>query len=173
MSKKQDHKDKTGSLPLDRLMLLERFKRESGKLNQLLQDFDLHGVATEAEQVEFWERYAVEAAGLLQMFGQISRLQGGGGRDRILAFLLRHVGEVVDGVALHAVSGVSEYGRRTRELREQGWRISTHENDSLLKPGQYRLESPEKDLEVASAYEEKQTRKKRGEKPSGPNLRLV
>jgi hypothetical protein len=110
---------------------------------------------------------------MIDLFGRISKMQGGGGRDRILEFLQRHVGEVVEGIALYAVSGVSENRRRTRELREQGWKISSHDQDPLLKPGQYRLESLKKDPEKARAYEEKQKRKKRGNKPQEPELRLI
>jgi len=174
MNKKHSGEESAHRLALDRLLLLEEFKRQSDDVNKLLEDYDLHGVATEAEKAEFWERFAVEGAELVHAFSGISRLQGGGGRERILSFLQRHIGVVVDGIVLYAVSGVSEYGRRTRELREMGWKISTQENDPLLKPGQYRLDSLEKDPQVVEKYEAKTRRKKRGNKPPDePELRLI
>jgi hypothetical protein len=45
-------------------------------------------------------------------------------RDRIIAYLRRFPGEVVDGNELMVVAGISEYARRVRELRvEAGWPI--------------------------------------------------
>jgi hypothetical protein len=63
------------------------------------------------------------------------------GRDRILRFLQLRVGRVVDKEALSGVSGIYEWARRVRELRdEEGWPISSNENRPDLKPGQYVLE---------------------------------
>lgn len=173
MSKKPSREEKTLRLAMDRLMLFDEFKHKSGELNALLQDFDLHGVASDSERQEFWERYAVEGAGLIHLFGAISKLQGGGGQDRILRFFQHHVGEVVEGIALYAVSGISEYGKRVRELRDMGWDISSHHHDPMLRAGQYRLESLEQNLKKAGSYEEKQKRKKQGSTPEKPGLRLV
>lgn len=40
--------------------------------------------------------------------------------------------------------GITEWGRRVRELRrEEGYKILTHNDRSDLKPGQYLLEDPE------------------------------
>lgn len=54
-------------------------------------------------------------------------LPGGGemsGKKRILEYLRAHTGAVVAGNELMAVSGISEYARRVRELRvEEGWPI--------------------------------------------------
>lgn len=45
-------------------------------------------------------------------------------RDRILAYLRKHIGQVIDGDELMVVAGISEYARRIRELRvEHGWSI--------------------------------------------------
>jgi len=41
-----------------------------------------------------------------------------------------------------AAHGAVEWGRRLRELREEGWKISSHNDRSGLKPGQYMLEAP-------------------------------
>ncbi len=65
-----------------------------------------------------------------------------GARERILRYLLLRVGQVVDKDAIAGVSGISEWARRVRELRdEQGWPILSDENRSDLKPGQYVLEA--------------------------------
>jgi 5-methylcytosine-specific restriction endonuclease McrA len=67
----------------------------------------------------------------------------GGSRQKILDFLLNHVGEVLDGQEIRAASGgASEWARRLRELRDEyGWPISTNKDRGDLRPGQYRLES--------------------------------
>ena len=64
-----------------------------------------------------------------------------GAKRRIGEYLMRNIGRVVDARALRAISGdVSEWGRRTRELRDHdGWKILTHNDRSDLKPGQYLL----------------------------------
>lgn len=68
-----------------------------------------------------------------------------GSKDGIRQFLLANIGRVVDSHELQtAAGGASEFGRRTRELRdEEGWAILTHNDSNDLKPGQYLLrESP-------------------------------
>jgi hypothetical protein len=73
-----------------------------------------------------------------------------GARDRILLYLLAHVGAPVEKEELDGVSGIQEWARRVRELRlEEGWRISTQENRDDLAPGQYLLESGEPDRAAA------------------------
>jgi len=66
-----------------------------------------------------------------------------GARQRILDFLVAHVGEVLEGNDIRVASGdVSEWARRLRELRdEHGWPILTHKDRDDLRPGQYLLES--------------------------------
>lgn len=65
-----------------------------------------------------------------------------GARDRLRAYFLMHLGEVLDSDTLREVAGVSEWARRVRELRnEEGYQILTHNDRSSLKPGQYLLES--------------------------------
>lgn len=47
-------------------------------------------------------------------------------RDRILAYMRKYPGEVIQGDELMIVAGISEYARRIRELRvEHGWPIMT------------------------------------------------
>lgn len=72
---------------------------------------------------------------------------GHGGKTKILEYLQERVGEVVYGEELAAVSGISEWARRVRELRVQdGYRIEE------LGRSRYRLEGEEPDLAVASAW---------------------
>ncbi len=64
-----------------------------------------------------------------------------GARKKIKAFLLQHVGEVLESDDIRAASGnKSEWARRVRELRnEEGMNIVTHNDKSDLRPGQYLL----------------------------------
>jgi len=65
-----------------------------------------------------------------------------GARVKLRAFLIEHVGQVLDSESLRAVAGTSEWGRRLRELRdEEGWPILSHNDLDTLRPGQYLLES--------------------------------
>jgi len=65
-------------------------------------------------------------------------------KARIKQHFLDHIGEVVTAAELQKVAApVSEWARRVRELREQeGWPVSTNNDDAGLKPGQYRLDGP-------------------------------
>ena len=59
-----------------------------------------------------------------------------------MRYLLVTRGKIVDKEELSGVSGIYEWARRIRELRmEEGWPISSSENRSDLKPGQYVLEA--------------------------------
>ena len=66
-------------------------------------------------------------------------------RERIRLYLTKHAGIVIKAAELEVVSGISEYGRRIRELRvEEGYKILTgHSNDPEnmvhLKPSEYLL----------------------------------
>lgn len=64
-----------------------------------------------------------------------------GARKKLKAFLLQHVGMVLDSEDLRRASGnASEWARRVRELRnEEGMNIVTHNDRSDLRPGQYML----------------------------------
>lgn len=63
-----------------------------------------------------------------------------GSKTKLRAYLLEHVGEVLDSNTLRAVAESSEWGRRLRELRdEEGMEILSHNDRSDLKPGQYVL----------------------------------
>ena len=83
---------------------------------------------------------------------------GVGARERIRLYLVRHAGVVIAAAELEVVSGISEYGRRVRELRVQdGYRILTgHSNDPEagldLKPSDYLLLDPEPDICAARRW---------------------
>ena len=58
--------------------------------------------------------------------------------------MLAHIGEVVTSQDLQAAAGseVTEWARRLRELRsDDGWPIRSNNDDSTLRPGEYRLDS--------------------------------
>lgn len=69
-------------------------------------------------------------------------------KDRLRAFFLEHVGEVVTSRQLQEVAApASEWARRVRELRdEERWPILTDKDLDRLSPGQYLLKElpPEK-----------------------------
>lgn len=64
-----------------------------------------------------------------------------GARARLRVHFLANLGRVMGSDELRAVAGgISEWGRRVRELRtEEGFAILTHNDRSDLKPGQYLL----------------------------------
>lgn len=64
-----------------------------------------------------------------------------GSKQKILDFLLCHIGETVSSVQLQAVSGgVAEWARRLRELRdEDGYQILSNRDRVDLKPREYIL----------------------------------
>ncbi len=61
-------------------------------------------------------------------------------RDRIRSFFEANVGKVLTTQQIREVGGISEYGRRIRELRdEEGMQILSHVDRHDLKPGEYLL----------------------------------
>ena len=77
-----------------------------------------------------------------------------GARDRILRYLQLTVGKIVDKEELSGVSGIYEWARRVRELRvEEGWPISSSENRSDLRPGQYLLEALAPDVALRERWQ--------------------
>jgi len=87
-----------------------------------------------------------------------SGCDAGDARERIRLYLVQHIGIVLDACELEVVSGISEYGRRVRELRVQdGYRIlscfsSDAEMGIELKRGQYLLLRPEPDATAARRW---------------------
>ena len=79
-------------------------------------------------------------------------------RERIRLYLIENVGEVIAAAELEVVSGISEYGRRVRELRVQdGYKILTGyssdpETGVDLKVREYLLVDPEPDVTAARRW---------------------
>jgi DNA mismatch endonuclease Vsr len=63
-------------------------------------------------------------------------------RDKLRKFFTANVGKALTTQQLREVAGISEYGRRIRELRDrEGFQIKTHVDRADLKPGEYILET--------------------------------
>ena len=68
------------------------------------------------------------------------KLKEPGARSKLRDYFVENVGIVLDSDTLREIAGVSEWGRRVRELRnEEGMNIVTHNDRSTLKPGEYML----------------------------------
>jgi len=78
-----------------------------------------------------------------------------GSKERIRQFFRANIGNVVTSIQIREAigSGVSEWARRLRELRdEEGWPIRSHNDDARLRPGEYLLEEePPERRDVAFA----------------------
>lgn len=74
----------------------------------------------------------------------MSQAREPGARAKLRAHFLDNLGRVMDSTELREVAGgISEWGRRIRELRtEEGYQIQTHNDLATLKPGQYLLTDP-------------------------------
>lgn len=74
-----------------------------------------------------------------------------GAKKALRQFFLANIGRVIDTCELRdAAGGAGQYGRRMRELREEGWIIHSHLDSSTLKPGQYLvLEAPRSSATLA------------------------
>jgi hypothetical protein len=79
-------------------------------------------------------------------------------RERIRLYMIRYVGMPLDAIELEIVSGISEYGRRIRELRVQdGYTIVSGPKDDdetkvSLKRNQYMLIRAEPDITAARRW---------------------
>lgn len=79
-------------------------------------------------------------------------------KDRIRAYFIDNVGVAIDSEELAIVGGISEFGRRIRELRvEEGFRIvsgasADDESGLVLKPDQYMLLDPKPDTDAAARW---------------------
>jgi len=63
-----------------------------------------------------------------------------GSKSKLRDFFQANLGKILDSKTLQVVADSSEWARRIRELRnEEGLNIITHNDDSSLKPGQYKL----------------------------------
>ncbi len=62
-------------------------------------------------------------------------------KEALRGYLEKRVGVVVVSADLQNVAGGAvQYSRRLRELRSEGWKISSHHDRTDLKPGEYMLE---------------------------------
>lgn len=81
-----------------------------------------------------------------------------GARERIRLYLRENAGVIITAAELEVVSGISEYGRRVRELRVQdGYKILTGysndpENGIKLRPSEYLLLEPDPDVTAARRW---------------------
>jgi nitrate reductase cytochrome c-type subunit len=81
-----------------------------------------------------------------------------GGRERLRVYMTRYVGVALDAIELEVVGGISEYGRRIRELRVQdGYKIVSgpldpEETGLNLRRNQYMLLRIEPDLTAAHRW---------------------
>lgn len=74
------------------------------------------------------------------------------GKDRIRAYLLVHIGEIVTNHELAGVAGTLEWARRVRELSvEEGLEIAS-EASAGLRPGEYRLDAGEANMVRAARW---------------------
>ena len=136
-----------------KLALLQEFRARIANLTRHIDEFDLHGLSQQ-DQAPFWETFVADGEALIRVFRRLVKQQGGSARDRLLNHFLKHVGEVIEGETLESVAGVSSWSRRVRELDvEFGYNIVTHEGDPSLRPGQYRLDSPQPDLHRAQQWQ--------------------
>lgn len=80
------------------------------------------------------------------------------GRERIRLYMIRYVGVSLDAIELEVVSGISDYGRRIRELRvQEGYEIISGPQDEeetglSLQRNQYMLLRPEPDRTAAHRW---------------------
>jgi hypothetical protein len=74
----------------------------------------------------------------------MTKKKSNGARTKLRKHFLDNLGRVMDSNELREVAGgITEWGRRVRELRtEEGYLILTHNDRSDLKPGQYLLVDP-------------------------------
>ncbi len=140
------------------------------RLIELLENFERHLIDSNLrDQV----RELVPANHLLRDLGVSLLPQGDrlSARERILAYLRRFPGQVIDGDELMVVAGISEYARRLRELRvEEGWPILSgitanelraaenegglDDEDAMpaMRPDQYMLTEDRQDRDAAHRW---------------------
>jgi len=100
-----------------------------------------------------------------------------GARERIRLYLQENAGNVITAEELEVVSGISEYGRRVRELRVQdGYKILTgYSNDPesgvKLRPSEYLL--LEADPDVTAAHRWHLANRIRRERQGGSKGRIL
>lgn len=148
------------------------------ELIELLINFEQH---LERSDLRHQVRELIPANHLLRDLGSslLRDDSSNAARDRILRYLLKYVGMVIEGEELMVIGGISEYARRIRELRvEYGWKIITGctakdiireeekgSNPDLegMKPDDYMMLSAEQDRDAAFRWKlAHEIRKKKG-----------
>lgn len=96
-------------------------------------------------------RLLVQVQETVRQLGVAVGVRGGfnatSARQRVLDYLRRYPNEVIDGMELAVISGISEYGRRIREIRGAGFEVLSGAEGGCapdgtpLRPDQYVLVS--------------------------------
>jgi hypothetical protein len=108
--------------------------------------------------IDAWQDASARTGELMADFrdavSEVNRLLGlASGRDRILRYLRRHVGQVVTGAQLSGVAAIYEWARRLRELRvEEGWPVESGLQRSDLDVDEYVLASDAPDAALAAQW---------------------
>ena len=90
-----------------------------------------------------------------------------GSKAALIAYMKKRVGKVLEADDLQAAAnGAQQWSRRLRELRAEGWLISSHNDRVDLKPGQYVLEA---DAPTAG----KHTLERPYRRPRGPRCSMM
>lgn len=96
----------------------------------------------------------VQSRELREALSQVNRAFGiKSGRDAILLYLRKHVGQSVPADALAGVACIAEWARRVRELRvEYGWPIESGVTRDDMPHDHYVLTSDQPDEELAERW---------------------
>lgn len=89
------------------------------------------------EQVTLVVRMQETVRQLGVAIGVRAGFSGSSARDRILSYLQAYPNQVIAGMELASISGISEYGRRIREIRSAGHTILTGPHGKDPKSGTY------------------------------------
>jgi hypothetical protein len=143
----------------DNLRTLEALRRAVDRAAVIADELELHSRraadVTQDEWLIALGRLGASLAELRRAVNDVSPALGlpSSAHDRILRYLRLRVGKVVTKDELEGVAGISEWARRVRELREDGgWQISTNSHRPDLRAGEYVLESPTADPELAARW---------------------
>lgn len=149
----------SGKLGVDSFQLYQQLKKITDRFEELLSSDDLRKKVLHLVKLVSKSR---ELGTTLVEHGNTKSA-----KERIIAYLLRYQGEIINGDELLVISGIQEYARRVRELRvESGWPIISgitaikmldaeeikDFKRSKLKPDTYILLSKQQDRETAYRY---------------------
>jgi hypothetical protein len=130
-----------------------------GSIDAALQSFQAaHVGLTLREKVLLLGEILTETKALGVAVARADGCDAGAARERLRLYLTQNVGVPLEAIELEVVAGISEYGRRVRELRVQdGYKIITGASndpdaDLKLSPKQYLLLEAEPDKEAARRW---------------------